>query len=95
MGFGALCVCCCGFSFIFSMIKRGDMRQHYNLDGSGLGDCARAYCCQCCSLIQEEKEALLRNAELGHGAPIPAAPAQGYQKEASMQYGAAPEQKHA
>ena len=90
MGFGALCACCCGFSFIFSMMKRGEMRHHYNLDGSGLGDLLRAYCCQCCSLIQEEKEALLRNAEMGHGAGTAAVASvpEGYQKEAStMSYG--------
>jgi hypothetical protein len=59
------------------------MRQHYNLDGSGLGDCFRAYCCQCCSLIQEEKEALLRNAEMGMSTTVQHAPDQA----PGMQYG--------
>jgi hypothetical protein len=83
MIFGTLLACCCGLSFILSMVKRGDMRQHYNLDGSGLGDCMRAYCCQCCSLIQEEKEALLRNAEMGLGTTVQHAPGQA----PNMQYG--------
>ena len=73
------------------MMKRGEMRQQYNLDGSGAGDCARAYCCNGCDLIQQEKEAMLLTGTAAGGAnAAAAAPAaqQGYQKtETGMQYG--------
>jgi len=49
-----------GASWIYQTIKRGDMRDRYGIQGSMMGDCAGAYCCTCCALVQEEKEALLR-----------------------------------
>jgi PLAC8 family len=42
------------------MLQRSEVRAKYNLAGSGLGDCARAYCCACCEIIQEDKELALR-----------------------------------
>jgi len=42
------------------MIKRGEMRERFGIEGSCLGDCVRSYCCPCCGLVQEEKEAQLR-----------------------------------
>ncbi|KAI9825683.1 MAG: hypothetical protein M1832_001027 [Thelocarpon impressellum] len=86
MVWGALCACG-GWQFIYHMIKRGEMRAHYNLDGSGAGDCLRPYCCPCCTIMQEEKEALLRN-QGGVGATTTA---QGYQKEGGMTYGGQPQ----
>ncbi|KAI9761856.1 MAG: hypothetical protein M4579_000796 [Chaenotheca gracillima] len=79
--------CCvigsCGFGWVLQMMKRGDLRRKYNLDGSGLGDCIRPYCCPCCTIIQEEKEVVWRTK--GAGANIPP---QGYQAPTNaMTYG--------
>jgi hypothetical protein len=66
------------------MLQRSEVRGKYNLEGSGLGDCCRPYCCPCCELMQEEKELLLRTNSS-------AQPAHGYQKnEGGMTYGAHP-----
>ena len=78
------CCTCGGCHLLQMMMKRGEMRAHYNLDGSGFGDFLRPCCCCWCSLVQEEKEALLRNDAL---AAQGQAAAQGYQKEGGMVYG--------
>ncbi|KAI9848789.1 MAG: hypothetical protein M1838_000370 [Thelocarpon superellum] len=86
LGFCALAYCG-GLHWVFMIIKRGEMRQKFNLDGSTGGDIVRALCCACCELVQEEKESLLLTAELTGGAAAP----QGYQKETTgMQYPAQP-----
>lgn len=38
------------------MMKRQEIREKYGIKGSGGSDCFEAYCCPCCSLIQQEKE---------------------------------------
>ncbi|KAF3090731.1 hypothetical protein TWF102_007326 [Orbilia oligospora] len=77
-GFCALSVC--GFQWVMSMIQRGEIRQRYNLQGSGCGDCCRHFCCECCTLIQEDRETETRKALL-----VPANQA-GYQQSAGMTY---------
>ncbi|PYH81059.1 PLAC8-domain-containing protein [Aspergillus uvarum CBS 121591] len=46
--------------WIYQCIKRGEMRQKYGIEGSCCGDCCVTFCCSCCALVQEEKEAELR-----------------------------------
>ena len=38
------------------MIKRGDIRRRFDIPGSGVGDCCAAFWCQCCQVIQADKE---------------------------------------
>ena len=73
---------CVGFQWVFQMIKREEFRGRFNLEGSTAGDCCGAYCCGCCSLIQEEKEALLRTG--GDNASGVQQPQQGYQRPEAM-----------
>ncbi|KAF7516371.1 hypothetical protein G7054_g14189 [Neopestalotiopsis clavispora] len=42
--------------WIYSMIKRGDIRERFNIPGSGFGDCCAAFCCQCCQVMQADNE---------------------------------------
>ncbi|KAF3936136.1 hypothetical protein ABW19_dt0200648 [Dactylella cylindrospora] len=78
-GFCGLMVCC-GFQWIMSMMQRGEVRHRYNLDGSGCGDCMRHFCCECCALIQEDRETETRKTLL-----VPANQA-GYQQQQGMTY---------
>lgn len=48
-------------------MQRAGMREKYNLEGSCLGDLAKAYCCACCNLIQMDKEAKVREQLLSSG----------------------------
>jgi hypothetical protein len=54
------------------------MRDQFGIEGSGVTDCLGSWCCPCCGLIQEEKEAKLR-AEGG-------AAVQGYAQQPQMSY---------
>ncbi|PKY08988.1 PLAC8-domain-containing protein [Aspergillus campestris IBT 28561] len=45
-----------GFHWVPLMFKRGELRERFGIQGSGCGDCASAYFCPCCSLMQHEKE---------------------------------------
>jgi Cys-rich protein (TIGR01571 family) len=45
-----------GSGWIYSMIKRGDIRERFNIPGSGFGDCCAAFWCQCCQVIQSDNE---------------------------------------
>jgi Cys-rich protein (TIGR01571 family) len=58
-------------SLIF--LKRGELREKYNIKGNVLEDCFLTCCCPCCSLIQNEKEVIHQNAvakpEEGYRAP--------------------------
>ncbi|KAL2006738.1 hypothetical protein VTN00DRAFT_9406 [Thermoascus crustaceus] len=55
-----LCLGYCGASWVLQTIKRGEMRERYGIEGSCCGDCMRSWCCPCCGLVQEEKEAQRR-----------------------------------
>lgn len=67
---------CGGFHCILQTINRGNMREQLGIEGNGLTDCLGSWCCPCCGLIQEEKEAVLRT-EGG---------AAGYQQQPQMSY---------
>ncbi|KAM0335512.1 hypothetical protein ACHAQA_000560 [Verticillium albo-atrum] len=60
--FNTDCLLMCGITWftgcgwIFAMIKRGEIRERFNIKGSGLGDCCTTYWCPCCALIQQDKE---------------------------------------
>lgn len=71
-----LCLGYCGTSWVLQTIKRGEMRERYGIEGSCCGDCMRSWCCPCCGLVQEEKEAQRRT--------VPEA--QGYQQPQGMTY---------
>ncbi|PYH42337.1 PLAC8 family protein [Aspergillus saccharolyticus JOP 1030-1] len=68
----------CGLSFIPLTMKRGTIRERFHLEGSGCGDCVKAACCPCCTLMQNEKEAESRAALLEQG--------MGYKAPAGMEY---------
>ncbi|KAF9890356.1 hypothetical protein FE257_006023 [Aspergillus nanangensis] len=46
----------CALHWIPLMMKRGEMRKRFNIEGSGFSDCMSSYCCPCCVLVQHEKE---------------------------------------
>lgn len=39
--------------WILQTINRGEMRQHYGIEGSCCGDCCISFWCGCCALIQD------------------------------------------
>lgn len=54
---------CLGFvwsHWILQTIRRSEMRQQFGIKGNCCGDCCTVFCCGCCAIIQEEKEAELR-----------------------------------
>lgn len=55
------------------MMKRGEIRERFGIQGSGMGDCCVSYWCLCCALIQQDNEV---KARLSQG-PI----TQGYQAQ--------------
>lgn len=42
--------------WLYSMIKRTEVRERFEIPGSGCGDCCAAFWCQCCQVIQADKE---------------------------------------
>jgi Cys-rich protein (TIGR01571 family) len=84
--FNSACVGYCvvlhfGFAWVPQMLQRAEIRAKYNLMGSGLGDCCRAYWCSWRELLQEEKE-LIHLTQPQQPPP----PQQGYQNVESMSY---------
>ncbi|KAF5027767.1 hypothetical protein F66182_145 [Fusarium sp. NRRL 66182] len=65
--------CVTGCGWIYSMMKRGEIRERFGIQGSGMGDCCVSYWCLCCALIQQDNEV---KARLSQG-PI----TQGYQPQ--------------
>lgn len=58
-------------------------REKYGLEGSCMEDLLRAWCCGCCSLIQQDKEAehregLLRQGQAGSKQAYEANPGMAY-----------------
>ncbi|PSN71964.1 PLAC8-domain-containing protein [Corynespora cassiicola Philippines] len=49
-----------GFSWVLSMIKRGDIRAKHHIKGNACGDCLCACCCAPCDLTQQDKEVQYR-----------------------------------
>ncbi|KAK6362274.1 hypothetical protein TWF730_005970 [Orbilia blumenaviensis] len=73
-------MCLCGVQWVMGMMQRGEIRQRYNVEGSGFGDCCRHFWCECCVLIQEDRETEARKALL-----VPANQT-GYQQTEGMSY---------
>ncbi|KAH6868990.1 PLAC8 family-domain-containing protein [Thelonectria olida] len=55
---GIQCFTCCGW--IYSMMKRGEVRERFGIKGSAMNDCCVSYWCGCCALIQQEREVKAR-----------------------------------
>ncbi|RMJ23991.1 DUF614 domain protein [Aspergillus sp. HF37] len=57
---GDCCIYClstyCGLYGIVLMLKRGELRKRFGIEGSGLKDCVGSCFCPCCTLVQHEKE---------------------------------------
>ncbi|RYP71320.1 hypothetical protein DL771_004897 [Monosporascus sp. 5C6A] len=73
---GAL-MCFTGCGWIYAMLKRGEIRERYNIKGSGCNDCCVSFWCQCCAAIQQDNEVIIRQRK---AAPIQ----QGYQSQPGM-----------
>ncbi|KAL1989146.1 hypothetical protein VTN96DRAFT_3693 [Rasamsonia emersonii] len=72
----------CGIQWILQTIRRGEMRDRFGItEGNCCTDCMASFCCPCCALIQQEKEAKTR---LGDGQGM--APPMGYQPPRGMAY---------
>ncbi|KAF5663092.1 plac8 family [Fusarium heterosporum] len=52
--------CVTGCGWIYSMMKRGEIRERFGIQGSGMGDCCVSYWCLCCALIQQDNEVKAR-----------------------------------
>ncbi|KAJ3498483.1 hypothetical protein NLG97_g1089 [Lecanicillium saksenae] len=61
---GAACVGC--FCVPIAM-QRQSIREKYNLEGNCIEDIARSYCCGCCTIMQNDKEAQHREHLLSQG----------------------------
>ncbi|ERS98466.1 hypothetical protein HMPREF1624_05250 [Sporothrix schenckii ATCC 58251] len=70
--------CFTGCGWIYIMMKRGEIRERFGIQGDGTADCCATYWCPCCSLIQQDNEVKTRTAHLV------ANPAQGYQAQPGM-----------
>ncbi|KAI0147688.1 PLAC8 family-domain-containing protein [Xylariaceae sp. FL1272] len=52
--------CFTGCGWIYGLLKRGEIREKYNIEGGGTSDCCTSYWCLCCALIQQDNEVKLR-----------------------------------
>lgn len=77
---------CAGLHWIIQMLKRNEMRERFNLQGSQGMDCLASCCCSCCEMMQSEKEAVYRL----QANDAAAATSQGYQKSEPMTTGTLP-----
>ncbi|KAI1073958.1 PLAC8-domain-containing protein [Whalleya microplaca] len=75
--------CFTGCGWIYAMLKRGEIRERYQIEGSGCNDCCVSFWCSCCAVIQQDNEVKIRQK---NAQPI----AEGYQPQPGMQI---PEQK--
>ena len=71
--------CCTGCGWIYVMMKRSEIREHYGIQGDGTSDCCVTYWCACCALIQQDKEVKVRTSNAA------GLITQGYQAQAGMQ----------
>ncbi|RYO86787.1 hypothetical protein DL763_006577 [Monosporascus cannonballus] len=67
-----------GCGWIYAMLKRGEIRERYNIQGSGFNDCCVSYWCACCAVIQQDNEVIIRQR---NAVPVK----QGYQSQPGMQ----------
>jgi len=51
---------CVGLPCILQCTNRGATRDRYGIEGSSFGDFCSTCWCGCCTLVQEEKEAIVR-----------------------------------
>jgi len=59
---------CCGWGpMIFQFLKRQEVRAKYNIRGDTVTDGLFSCFCGCCSIIQDEKEVIARQAGAGAG----------------------------
>ena len=42
------------------MVKRGDIRERYGIEGNGFDDCCVSFWCCCCALVQQDNEVRIR-----------------------------------
>ncbi|KAF8425200.1 PLAC8 family-domain-containing protein [Tirmania nivea] len=75
-------------SWVFTFLQRTRIRENYRLEGTVCGDCMRAYCCSCCTLIQDEREVMEREDErrrfAGPGSGVVGQ--EGYKRSEGMTY---------
>jgi len=62
---------CCGVSWIFQMLQRGEIRSRYGINGDGLQDCCATFWCTCCTVAQNEKEVIGRQSAAAGGYAAP------------------------
>ncbi|KAH8432386.1 PLAC8 family protein [Aspergillus melleus] len=74
-----------GFYWILLMLKRGQMRDRFGIEGNGCKDCMAACCCPCCVLMQQDKEAEAQSEKIEKAS----SGAAGYQAPAGMAYASA------
>lgn len=79
---------CCGLQCLIQLGTRGEIRNRYNIEGSGVKDFLATWCCPCCSLTQEYKELKAHDSMNVAGAAV------GYQSQPAggMTYAAPPVQ---
>lgn len=46
-----------------TIMQRSQMRKKYNIQGTMIEDCLRSWCCMCCTIVQNNKEAEFRENE--------------------------------
>jgi len=46
-----------GLPCFLNCLQRHEIRSRFSLTGDGVADCLRGWCCHCCDLIQQDKEA--------------------------------------
>lgn len=61
-----------GFHWVLLMIRRGEIRNRFGIEGSGCGDCCTSYWCPCCVMIQHEKEVEVQSERVQTGYQAPA-----------------------
>ncbi|KAI4595814.1 hypothetical protein KJ359_006451 [Pestalotiopsis sp. 9143b] len=49
-----------GFHWVYTMLKRTEIRERFGIPGSGFGDCCTAFWCHCCAVIQQDNEVKAR-----------------------------------
>ncbi|KAF8465324.1 PLAC8 family-domain-containing protein, partial [Kalaharituber pfeilii] len=75
-------------SWILTFLQRAMIRERYKLDGSPCSDCLQGYCCSCCTLIQDEREVMLREDEKRRfEGPGNGVVGEGYKRVEGMKYG--------
>ncbi|KAF7522109.1 hypothetical protein G7054_g12254 [Neopestalotiopsis clavispora] len=49
-----------GFHWVYTMLKRTEIRERFGIPGSSFGDCCTAFWCHCCAVIQQDNEVKAR-----------------------------------